>query len=100
MADIEISTSEVKSLVSEIDGLYDELALKINELNQKKETISGFWTSREATLFNNQLDKVSKMFVDFEKEYNNFVLSLNNFTKMYDEEEESFISSINNFIHY
>ena len=37
------------------------------------------------------------MFVDFEKEYNNFVLSLNNFTKMYDEEEDSFISSINNF---
>ena len=97
MADIKIETNEVSGIVSEIDKMYEELFSKISELNHKKENVASFWNSKEATTFINQLDKVSKMFEDFDTEYNNFVLSLNNFIKMYNEEEDSILSSINNY---
>ena len=97
MADIEIKTDEVKSIVTQIDSIYNDLSSKIKELNSKKDTISGFWSSREAGEFIKQLEKVSTMFTDFDKEYFNFISSLNNFIKMYDNEEENFVSSINSF---
>ena len=97
MSEIKIETSEVSGIVSEIESIYEDLFSKIRELNEKKENVSSFWNSREATTFINQLDKVSKMLEDFDTEYKNFVLSLNNFIKMYNEEEDSIISSINNY---
>ena len=97
MADIEIKTDEVKSLVTNIDNTYNDLTTKIAELNNKKESIQNFWSSKEASEFINQLDKVSNMFVSFEKEYTIFINSLNNFLKMYDNEEDNFVSTINSF---
>ena len=97
MADIEIETSEVESLISEIEGLYADLSTKIEEVNNKKEGISSYWSSREASLFVSKLDKVTNMFDSFDKEYNRFIVSLNNFVKMYNNEEDSIISSVDNF---
>lgn len=97
MADIEIETSEVEALISEIEGLYADLSTKIKEVNDKKDGISSYWSSREASQFINKLDTVTKMFASFDKEYNRFIVSLNNFVKMYNNEEDSIISSVDNF---
>lgn len=96
MAEIHMDIEEVQTLVSEISTLYDELSSKINELHGKENSISGFWSSKEATQFTEQLGKVCDMFVSFDKEYDNFILSLNNFAKMYGDEEDSIVSAINN----
>ena len=97
MADIEIETSEVEGLLTNIEELYSGLSTKISNLNQQKDSISKYWSSREATLFMEQLDKVANMFESFDQEYSNFILSLKNFIKIYNGEEENIISSINSF---
>ena len=92
---INIDTDGVGAVVAEVQKLYEVLQGKIEELDTKRDGISEYWTSVEASNFVEQMRKVSGHFNDFSKHYGIFIDSIKKILELYDEEEESIITAIN-----
>ena len=97
VGDIGVSYEGVESVLANVSVLYDQLKVKIDKLNEKKDGISEYWESQEASNFVDQMDTVSNYFSQFCTEYQYFIELLNKVLDLYRQEEKSILLSLEKY---
>jgi len=97
IGDIGVEYTGVTSVVSDVSALYDKLRDKIDNLNKRKDAVSDYWKSQEASNFVSQMDVVSGYFNDFSTHYSQFIELLLKVLDLYEQEEESIIAVLQKY---
>ena len=92
--DIDFKSSQVKSTISSMDGVYDQISDVISDIKNKEESIAGFWSCTEANNFKTVLASVSTDFDNFEKKYADFKTALNQVITTYENDDEAFSTKL------
>ena len=92
--DIDFNPTAVKTTISKMDGVYDQISEILKDINSKKETISGFWSCTEANNFLTVLSSLSTDFTNFEKKYATFKTALDQTMTAYEKDNEAFVSKL------
>ena len=95
MAQIKFNATEVSSTITGLSETYSYIKEKINELNDEKANLSSFWSSKEASLFATQLEKVQSDLNEFTKKYDGYIAFLDSVISAYGKDESDFIATIN-----
>ena len=91
---IDVDTNGVRAIVAEVQKSYGTLQGKIDEFKKRKDGVSNYWTSVEASNYVEQLNKISSYCDDFSKHYDMFIDFIEKALKSYDEIEEGMVASV------
>ena len=92
--DISFKAAEVKSTISSMDGVYDQISTIIGDIKSNAEKIPGFWNCAEANNFIGVLNSVSIDFDNFEKKYDTFKTALNQVIASYQKQNDAYVSKL------
>jgi uncharacterized protein YukE len=92
--EINFASAQVKSTISSMDGVYDQISAVITDIKNKEESIASFWSCTEANNFKTVLASVATDFDNFEKKYDAFKTALNQVITTYENDDEAFSSKL------
>ncbi len=95
MANISVKSSDVKTTLTSIGVAYESIESVLSEMETKKEELSQFWSSKEATAFSNKLSDLSEHIKSFNEKYISFVDFINDVLETYSTCNSNLISTIN-----
>lgn len=95
MANISVNSNDIKSTLNSISTTYESIESVLNEMETKKEELSQFWSSKEATAFQEKLSDLSEHVKSFNDKYASFVAFINDVLETYSTCNSNLISTIN-----
>lgn len=96
-SDINVDTSSVASIASEIKAQFSTISSTLGKLKQQSRTLGNSWEATEATTFLEHFNEVNTNYENFTTQYGTFMDSLTQFSNDYDGLEDVIVGDIENF---